>query len=158
MHSYPGLGLSLWYHPQDHGEFYPTGHHENCLGSESRLLVVREVAMMHIMDRLTDKVDWHRKVFDDEIVDKWRIEALAYPDEALWELAVTSTSSLDLQPIKGIMTKKIFDYVCRYNLLKNLSSANILEVYPGAPRQSTVFRSYRHYSHPRCHSGRCEVR
>lgn len=67
--------------------------------------------MMHVMDRLTDKVDWHKKVFDDKIVAKWRAEALAYPDEVLWVLAATSATSSSSPPITGVMTEKTFDYV-----------------------------------------------
>ncbi|KAI1749122.1 hypothetical protein F4782DRAFT_514666 [Xylaria castorea] len=113
MHSYPGLGLSLWHNPQQCGEFYPTGHNSSCDGSQSDILLVREVAMMHIMDRLTDKVDWHKKVFDDKIVAKWRAEALAYPDEVLWMIAAISERSSDRLPIAGIMTDKMFDYCIR---------------------------------------------
>lgn len=39
-------------------------------------LTMREVAMLRIMDALTDKPDWHRKVNDAHIVAKWRNEAL----------------------------------------------------------------------------------
>ncbi|KAI0453530.1 hypothetical protein F5B21DRAFT_479023 [Xylaria acuta] len=114
MHSYPGLGLSLRHHPQEHGKFYPTGHHHNCDGSQSALLLVREVAMMHVMDRLTDKVDWHKKVFDDKIIARWRAEALAYPDEVLWMLAAnTSQQPSGRLPITEIMTVKTFDYCIR---------------------------------------------
>ncbi|KAI0546140.1 hypothetical protein F4679DRAFT_558597 [Xylaria curta] len=113
MHSYPGLGASLWEYPQRYGDFYPTGHHPNCDGSQSDLLLVREVAMMHVMDRLTDKVDWHKKVFDDKIVAKWRAEALAYPDEELWMIAANSPEFSDGLPVTGIMTDKTFDYCIR---------------------------------------------
>ncbi|KAI1355991.1 hypothetical protein F5Y01DRAFT_268212 [Xylaria sp. FL0043] len=110
MPSYPGLGLSLQYLPQEFGDIYPTGHHEDCLISQSPLIQVREVAMMHIMDRLTDKVDWHKKVFDDEIVARWRAEALAYPDEALWKLAATDPGDRHNKPTRGIMSEKAFNY------------------------------------------------
>lgn len=51
------------------------------------MIPVRELAMMSIMDNLTDKLDWHKKVFDEVIVSKWRDEALKIPDEHFWELA-----------------------------------------------------------------------
>lgn len=44
--------------------------------------------MMSIMDHLTDKEDWHKKVFNEEIVSKWRAEALAIPDEQFWMIAI----------------------------------------------------------------------
>lgn len=41
-------------------------------------MTVRELNMMAIMDKITDKPDWDRKVLiDDTIVQKWRQEALA---------------------------------------------------------------------------------
>lgn len=40
-------------------------------------LTAREVAMLGVMNALTDKPDWHKKVFDDEIVAKWKQEACA---------------------------------------------------------------------------------
>ncbi|KAM0544342.1 hypothetical protein ACHAPJ_011878 [Fusarium lateritium] len=87
---YPGLGLNLRYDPtnQNGGRdefYYPTAAHPHCTGAISDMLPVREVAMMIVMDRLTDKPDWHLKVFDDSITVKWIEEGLAIPDESLWE-------------------------------------------------------------------------
>ncbi|KAI0858284.1 hypothetical protein F4860DRAFT_517014 [Xylaria cubensis] len=110
MAFYPGFGLPLRDYPQHHMEFYPLGNHPQCIGSHSDLLLVREVAMMHIMDRLTDKLNWHEKVFDDNMVAKWREEALAYPDEDLWTIAANNKNLL---PVTGIMTDKAFDYCIR---------------------------------------------
>jgi hypothetical protein len=42
-------------------------------------LLVRELAMLAVMDTLTDKPRWHEKVFDEAIVEKWRVEAMAMP-------------------------------------------------------------------------------
>ncbi|KAJ9136822.1 Protein of unknown function DUF4246 [Pleurostoma richardsiae] len=42
-------------------------------------LTVREAAMLRLMDALTDKPNWHVKVFDDAIVAKWHAEATAMP-------------------------------------------------------------------------------
>ncbi|KAK5625955.1 hypothetical protein RRF57_001671 [Xylaria bambusicola] len=107
--SYPGFGLPLRELPQEFGDIYPTGHDEECLADTAPLLHVREVAMMHVMDRLTDKPDWDKKVFDDEIVAHWRAEAIAYPDDALWKLAATDAAGSDSR-FKGVMTEKMFDY------------------------------------------------
>ena len=41
------------------------------------LLTVREYTMMELMNRASDKPDWHRKVFDPVIGAKWKEEALA---------------------------------------------------------------------------------
>ncbi|KAF2867921.1 hypothetical protein BDV95DRAFT_610358 [Massariosphaeria phaeospora] len=113
MPDYPGLGLDLRYDPWD--EQYPIGAHGSCSGSKSGLLPVREVAMMNIMDRLTDKNEWYNKVFDNEIVSKWRKEALAIPDDDLWKLATSAKSQYDtetsVEPTEGIMNATTFD-VC----------------------------------------------
>lgn len=83
--------------------------------------------MMDVMEKLTDKEDWHIKVFNDEIVAKWREEALAIPDQQFMQLAISakrqywdrSTGSLNLEDddddtykvLEGIMTENTFDCV-----------------------------------------------
>ncbi|KAL8672802.1 MAG: hypothetical protein Q9168_002766 [Polycauliona sp. 1 TL-2023] len=39
-------------------------------------LPVREYTIMSLVNSITDKPDWHRKIFDDSIVKKWKAEAL----------------------------------------------------------------------------------
>ncbi|OQO14742.1 hypothetical protein B0A48_00124 [Cryoendolithus antarcticus] len=53
-------------------------------------LVVREVAMLAVMDAITDKDSWTDKVFDETVVAKWRVEAMAMPliSEPAWEWCV----------------------------------------------------------------------
>ncbi|CZR51823.1 uncharacterized protein PAC_01700 [Phialocephala subalpina] len=41
------------------------------------LTTLREFAMLEIMDWLTDKPNWFEKVFNDEIAQKWKVEAMA---------------------------------------------------------------------------------
>ncbi|TVY78455.1 hypothetical protein LSUE1_G006514 [Lachnellula suecica] len=126
MPKYPGLGLPLRHFPQGDYGTYPLGIHGNCYGGDSDLLPVREVAMMAIMAKLTDKPDWHKKVFDDGILAKWRKEALEYPDEALWKLATggkvnnrwsqdqnedqNDWTSNHVKPLQGIVSNQTFDY------------------------------------------------
>lgn len=89
MPQYPGLGLPVRERESNYkaeGLHYPIGAHANCRGSTTAPLPVREVAMMSIMETLTDKDDWHKKVFDEEIVAKWREEALGIPDGYFWNL------------------------------------------------------------------------
>ncbi|KAK9776456.1 hypothetical protein SCAR479_06779 [Seiridium cardinale] len=123
MPDYPGLGLPLRHNRQEDYEHYPIGAHGSCRGADSDMLPVREVAMMSIMDRLTDKEGWHKKVFDDAIVSKWREEALAIPDEHFWRLATGGKLLLwddegeladfsganHVKPLKGIMSTTSFD-------------------------------------------------
>lgn len=87
---YPGLGLPLRENEQNRYGFFPIGAHGGCWGAESAPLPVREVAMMSVMETLTDKLDWHIKIFDERIVEKWRIEALAIPNNHWWDLATSA--------------------------------------------------------------------
>jgi hypothetical protein len=59
------------------GALYPMGIHHNRTGAKSEMLPVRKVAMILVMDRLTNKPDWHVKVFNKDITIRWRQEALA---------------------------------------------------------------------------------
>ncbi|KAI1078347.1 hypothetical protein F5B20DRAFT_547833 [Whalleya microplaca] len=121
--AYPGFGLPLTLNPQDtawedDGCFFPVGSHTNCQGSQSKMLPVREVAMMMVMDRLSDKRDWHNKVFDDTIVSKWREEALAIPDRKFNDLVRSCKSRWELhndapQFLKGVFSPEAFDYCIR---------------------------------------------
>ena len=40
-------------------------------------LTYREIVMLRIMNELSDKPDWWRKISDEKISQKWRAEALA---------------------------------------------------------------------------------
>lgn len=83
--------------------------------------------MMGVMDTLTDKEDWHKKVFIEDDIEKWREEAMAIPDEDLMAAAAAPSSdwyraspvNLDAEDlpgtavtrVKGIMSSVAFDYV-----------------------------------------------
>jgi hypothetical protein len=122
MERYPGLGLPLRYNGGVAADFYPIGAHEDCEGAKSDLLPLREVAMMNFVEKLTDKPDWHEKIFDSLIVSKWRKEALEIPDGDLWGLAAGSIlvqdqySGRGVAPLKGILTRKVFDHVSIHHL------------------------------------------
>ncbi|KAM0261009.1 hypothetical protein ACHAQJ_002444 [Trichoderma viride] len=62
---------------------YPIGMPQ-ARGSSSAILPIREVAMMLLMDNLTDKPNWHEKVFDEAIVEKWRQEAMNQSENSLF--------------------------------------------------------------------------
>ena len=128
--AYPGLGIPLiWQCESWQRSVFPTLTLPQSISSDqprSEILPVREVAMMALMDKLTDKVDWHRKVFDVEIVTKWRQEALAAPDEYWWQIAtrmevdqhrIDQASSpltwpeYTICPLRNIMNEEAFDYV-----------------------------------------------
>ena len=81
----PGFGLPVNYRPHMH---FPNA----VLHWSGTILTVRELNMMAIMDKITDKPDWDKKVFDDTIVQKWRQEALG-------------TEGMDV-------SEKMLDWVC----------------------------------------------
>ncbi|KAH7128294.1 hypothetical protein B0J11DRAFT_266921 [Dendryphion nanum] len=138
MGKYPGLGYPLRYNYKSETGLrqesceYPIGAHPNCPGARTKLLFVRELAMMDIMEKLTDKEDWYKKVFNDEIVTKWREEAFAIPDEDFrklakiefrnwnWVILVTFINAIlkadtledktSIQKLSGIMSENSFDY------------------------------------------------
>lgn len=92
IYDYPGLGLPLRHLVQDKYGFYPIGAHGSIYEADSEPIFVREVAMMDVMEKLTDRTEWSRKVFDEEIVAKWKKEALALKDEDFYKLATSGKS------------------------------------------------------------------
>ena len=116
---YPGLGLDLRHCNSDHSDSfepkYPLGLAEICTGSISELLLVRKVAMMIVMDRLTDKPGWHRKIFDDEIAGRWAAEAMLIPAEPFFEEIVGGKGegfNHYIKPLKSILDEGCLDNVC----------------------------------------------
>ncbi|KAK3904892.1 hypothetical protein C8A05DRAFT_13257 [Staphylotrichum tortipilum] len=94
---YPGWNLELYHTDRGTSTFFCKFH---CYSSPSWLLCVRETAMMMVMDLLTDKPDWHIKVFDDEIAEKWRQEALAWPDaDLMYRFASCPAGILDRESV-----------------------------------------------------------
>ena len=81
----PGFGLPVNNRPE---QYFPTA----VLHWSGTILTIRELNMMAIMDKITDKPDWDKKVFDNTIIAKWRQEALA-------------TEGMDV-------SEKMFDWVC----------------------------------------------
>jgi hypothetical protein len=113
-YKYPGLGHPLRGGANGYG--YPTGGTRED-GTESDLIYVRELAMMDVMDKLTDKPDWHKKVFDGVIVEKWKKEALAIPDDMLYKLSTAGKSSwgdgednLSMKAV-DVLNERAFNYV-----------------------------------------------
>lgn len=116
-HVYPGVNLPLRDMPKrsfnrkDEYLFYPIGFPEY-KRSQSQVMPVKEVAMMILMDTLTDKPDWHKKVFDETIVKKWRNEARQQSEDGLY--ARIMQDKLEKGPRKPrdrIITDTAFDYV-----------------------------------------------
>jgi hypothetical protein len=112
-HKYPGVNFALTDNVgvSDIDAHYPIGFPNYPLG-ESNVMPVKEVAMMILMDTLTDKPDWHRKVFVESVVQKWRKEASQQSEDGLY--ARIMQDKLDGGPPKPrsrIVTDAVFDYV-----------------------------------------------
>ncbi|KAF7977244.1 hypothetical protein HWV62_4355 [Athelia sp. TMB] len=102
----PGFGLPLSFTPSEadpqhqgfKGELFPNAL--DCRSSQLRLTPLREFAMMRLMNSISDKPDWNRKVFDEEIVAKWTLEAMsasgAAEDEVEDDEVIDNTLSEDM--------------------------------------------------------------
>jgi hypothetical protein len=116
QHQYPGVNLPLR-HIEHKGragiDFYRCGSFQGAEGSLSKLIQVREVMMMTLMDALTDKPNWHEKVFDDTIVAKWRNEAVAHSEKDMYEEIVKGKQyrAIPMPTRTRFITKEAFDYV-----------------------------------------------
>jgi hypothetical protein len=141
-HEYPGINIDLR-HYNNNGPIYPIGAHGNCFGADSKLLPVREVFMMVLMDRLSDKVDWHKKVFNEEIVSKWRKEALEQPEDKLFSQVVEATGgdTKVSMPRVHIISEAAFDYVCDL-LVWGFKSLTSELVHQGVEGESCPFPAY----------------
>ncbi|KAL7944157.1 hypothetical protein V8C42DRAFT_327860 [Trichoderma barbatum] len=81
-------------------------------GSESEILPIREVAMMLLMDKLTDKPNWHEKVFDEAIVQKWRQEARTQSESGLFSRIMEEKVHFHSipQPQSRIISDEAFEF------------------------------------------------
>ncbi|KAK6815709.1 hypothetical protein PG987_016475 [Apiospora arundinis] len=120
---YPGIDLDLRYfngagRHREQTPFYPIAVMPEAPGAVSDLFQLREVFMLAIMDKLTDKPGWHTKVFDDAIVAKWRAEAMHQPEDNLYRMATeagdkgsTRRGTKIPQPTRNrVLSEKAFDY------------------------------------------------
>ncbi|KAH6891805.1 hypothetical protein BKA70DRAFT_1326180 [Coprinopsis sp. MPI-PUGE-AT-0042] len=85
VHPLPGLKKRLDYDPSEDencpsciGKPLPSLLREQDIESDGPatlpLTTLREFSMLQFMNAVTDKVDWHIKVFDDDIAAKWQQE------------------------------------------------------------------------------------
>lgn len=96
MPDYPGLGLPIRHDAWDSRTFPHGAEAEGVQGgTETELLYIRELAMMDMMEKLTDKPNWHKKIFDEKVVAKWRQEALDVPDQKLYDFTVMNENAVD---------------------------------------------------------------
>ncbi|KAF5680281.1 hypothetical protein FDENT_8484 [Fusarium denticulatum] len=136
---YPGLGMNLRYHNYHHeDEIYPTAIHYNSVGAESDMLLVREAAMMTVMNQLTDKPDWHVKVFDEQIAEKWIQEGLALPVDPLYDEIVQHRNGPDR--LKHILDRGCLEY-CIKELRVKAKFFEKTGLIPALDANATVIKS-----------------
>ena len=72
------LGVPLGHMPE-YGDRFPLLFMEDNSegGWRAAALLISESCMLRHINELSDKLGWWRKVRDDEIVSKWKTEALA---------------------------------------------------------------------------------
>ena len=93
------------------------GHHSSCQYLDvdtCTSLVVREIAMMMIMERFTDKPEWHLEIFDDEIASQWAAEALELPVKPLYDEIMRDRGSFEtdgVRPLDSILDRSCVEYV-----------------------------------------------
>ncbi|KAF5383181.1 hypothetical protein D9615_005038 [Tricholomella constricta] len=83
--SLPGFGLPLNFVPPKDGQGQDRKLFRNALNEKDLedgwvqlpLTTLREFTMLRLMNEITDKPDWHKKIADEAIAAKWRAEALA---------------------------------------------------------------------------------
>ncbi|KAH8887891.1 hypothetical protein GQ53DRAFT_808840 [Thozetella sp. PMI_491] len=89
----PGFnGVSLDKSLDRHGYYTPESvarqpFAHGCDSWSADRLTVREISMLRLMDTITDKAEWTRKIFDDGIVARWKAESMALPDDMISEQA-----------------------------------------------------------------------
>ncbi|KAF7979075.1 hypothetical protein HWV62_43573 [Athelia sp. TMB] len=82
------------------GELFPNAL-DNEESNQLRLTTLREIAMVRLMNEITDKQEWDRKVFDDTIVAKWKSETLPASDP---------TNQQQAQATENALSEDRFDY------------------------------------------------
>lgn len=128
---YPGLGVELRYRidsfdrkvvylNQDKFDplawkFYPIGASPELSHSTSRILQMREVAMMIFMEKITDKERWYEKVYDQDIVAKWKQETMEMSERGLYERIMweKNTDKIPFPEQGRIMSQAAVDFVSK---------------------------------------------
>ncbi|KAG2009581.1 hypothetical protein CC2G_012496 [Coprinopsis cinerea AmutBmut pab1-1] len=102
VHPVPGLGKALAYEPRKGedplyiGTLFPSALSSGDLDQEGRailpLTTLREFSMLQFMSAITDKENWHIKILDDEIANKWKTEGVEAARAALLKQWATEDS------------------------------------------------------------------
>jgi hypothetical protein len=99
---FPGFGLPVEY---DGGLLFTT--FPLAVGRsrwDSNGVCLREQRMLEFVNQITDKPDWEVKVFDEDIVSRWRAEA---------DVPVVRSTSGGLDT-DVYLSPQMFDFVCAF--------------------------------------------
>lgn len=116
----PGIGLPYNYgrHVNPSMRFFSQ---ELEGGFGNRRLTVREIAMLRVMNALTDKPNWNSKIFDEAIVAKWKEEALKmrFISEKTWEwcLAELRDKAKEFEKTSHVLALDTGSRVCKSDVL-----------------------------------------
>ena len=83
QHALPGSGLPVDYLPVWNLDATKSARFPHAIADyfASDGVSVRELRMLEFINTTTDKPKWERKVFDEEIVARWRRECSVHTDE-----------------------------------------------------------------------------
>lgn len=96
MRQFPGFGLPVSHFGQN--DFPLAVAIENSDQAWASIgVTLREQRMLDFICQITDKPDWHIKVFDDEIVSRWRAESNRPVNDDVY------------------LSEKMFDFVCLHS-------------------------------------------
>ncbi|KAJ3459762.1 hypothetical protein MRS44_015835 [Fusarium solani] len=147
---YPGVNVPLrhgfhrgWRRGSDPN--YPVGFPEYSKEGWADILPIREVAMMILMDSLTDKPNWHEKVFDEDIVQKWRDEARQQPEDGLFARIMQDKESRFIpKPISRIISEQTFDFCIAElrNKAKYFATSGLIPTFDSAGNSIVKSDSY----------------
>ncbi|KAM3514696.1 hypothetical protein MY11210_001667 [Beauveria gryllotalpidicola] len=92
----PGFGLTLDSHTDDDSDVFPrlSFDDEGNASWRAHTLLIREVCMLRVVEELTNKPEWWRKVKDDEIAAKWKTEILQMDWKTLVDLWAVFTEAM----------------------------------------------------------------
>ncbi|KGQ09595.1 hypothetical protein BBAD15_g5071 [Beauveria bassiana D1-5] len=92
----PGFGLTLDWKTDDDSDVFPrlSFDDEGNASWRAHTLLIREVCMLRVMEELTNKPEWWRKVKDDEIAAKWKTEILQMDWKTLVDLWAVFTEPM----------------------------------------------------------------
>ncbi|KAJ5119067.1 hypothetical protein N7448_010775 [Penicillium atrosanguineum] len=120
----PGFNAPLNFRPQtnvvyEYMEGFPNALDPNHVedGSLDRLVTHREIVMMQLMNIITDKPEWDRKVFNEHITTKWREEVAESGEDATPKMMDWIIK--ELQWKAGILEKSGFVEVFDDGVLKS---------------------------------------